>query len=102
MGAEHRRGGIKGDLSGSGATQNMWRWQSIQSYQYPLLEYLSALRNEPIFLGLESVVAGHEHTSMGVITGQLPASTYKTPLPTTPGYNPLGNADALAYVDLLL
>jgi hypothetical protein len=33
---------------------------------------------------------------MSVITGQLPASTYSTPLPTTPGYNPLGNANALA------
>lgn len=88
---------IKGNLSGSGATQNMHRWQSIQSYQYPLLEYLAALRNEPIFMGLESVVAGHEHTSMAVITGQLPASTFSTPLPGTPGYNALGNANALAF-----
>ncbi len=87
---------IKGNLSGAGATQNMHRWQSIQSYQYPLLEYLAALRNEPIFMGLESVVAGHEHTSMGVITGQVPAATFSTPLPTTPGYNALGNANALA------
>lgn len=87
---------IKGNLSGSGAAQNMHRWQSIQSYQYPLLEYLSALRDEPIFMGLESVVAGHEHTSMSVINGQVPASIHKAPLPTTPGYNPLGNANALA------
>jgi hypothetical protein len=87
---------IKGNLSGAGATQNMWRWQSIQSYQYPLLEYLSALRNEPIFMGLESVVAGHEHTSMAVLTGQVPRQVYRTALPTTPGYSPLGNADALA------
>jgi hypothetical protein len=87
---------IKGNLSGSGANQNMWRWQSIQSYQYPLMEYLSALRNEPMFMGLESVVAGHEHTSMAVITGQVPASTYTTALPTTPGYTALGNADALS------
>ncbi len=89
-------GAIKGNLSGSGATQNMHRWQSIQSYQYPLLEYLAALRNQPIFMGLESVVAGHEHTSMAVITGQLPASIFSTPQPTTPGYTPLGNANALA------
>ncbi len=46
----------------------MWRWQSIQEYQYPLTEYLSALKNVPVFIGLESVVAGHEHTSMSVIT----------------------------------
>jgi hypothetical protein len=88
---------IKGNLVGTGATQAMHRWQAIQSYQYPLLEYLSALRNEPIFMGLESVVAGHEHTSMSVVTGQLPASIYKTKLPTTPGYNPLGNSNALAF-----
>jgi hypothetical protein len=87
---------IKGNLSGAGATQNMWRWQSIQSYQYPLLEYLSALRNEPIFMGLESVVAGHEHTSMAVITGQTPPAVFRQKLPTTPGYTPIGNADALA------
>lgn len=87
---------IKGDLSGSGATQNMHRWQSIQSYQYPLLEYLAALRNQPIFMGLESVVAGHEHTSMSVITGQLPIAAFNTQLPTTPGYNALGDATALA------
>ncbi len=87
---------IKGNLSGSGATQNMHRWQSIQSYQYPLLEYLAALRNQPIFMGLESVVAGHEHTSMSVVTGQLPASVFNTQLPSTPGYTPLGDANALA------
>jgi hypothetical protein len=33
---------------------------------------------------------------MSVITGQLPASAYTTALPTTPGYTPLGNSDALA------
>ncbi len=88
---------IKGNVVGAGATQAMHRWQAIQSYQYPLLEYLAALRDQPIFMGLESVVAGHEHTSMGVITGQVPARIYKAKLPTTPGYNPLGNANALAF-----
>jgi hypothetical protein len=87
---------IKGNLSGSGANQNMWRWQSIQSYQYPLLEYMSALGDKPIFMGLESVVAGHEHTSMSVISGQVPAAIHSSALPTTPGYNALGNANALA------
>lgn len=86
----------KGNLSGSGATQNMWRWEGVQTYQYPLLEYLAAYRNEPVFMGVESVVAGHEHTSMAVITGQMPAAIYKQKLPTTAGYTPLGNANALA------
>src|SRR5262245_31203534 len=64
----------KGLASGNPPNQVMWRWQSIQEYQYPMLEYLSALRSEPLFIGMESVVAGHEHTSMSVVTGQMPAS----------------------------
>ncbi len=86
----------RGNVSGTAPNQNMWRWEGIQTYQYPLMEYLAALRNEPLFIGLESVVAGHEHTSMGVITGQIPASVYTQTLPTTPGYTALGNANALA------
>src|SRR5688572_528923 len=33
---------VKGDTSGSGANRNMWRWQSLQEFQYPLIEYLNA------------------------------------------------------------
>ena len=87
---------VKGDVSGAGANRNMWRWQSIQEFQYPLLEYLSAALNEPLFIGVESVVAGHEHSSMSVITGQMPSTIDTAPLPTTPGYTPLGSATALA------
>ena len=87
---------VKGNLSGSAANPNMWRWQAVQEFQYPLLEYLAAYRNEPIFLGVESVVAGHEHTSMAVITGQIPDGTYTQTLPDAPPYTALGNADALA------
>ncbi|MCY7315401.1 MAG: hypothetical protein LH480_07190 [Rubrivivax sp.] len=86
----------KGSVSGTPPNQNMWRWQQIQEFQYPLMEYLAAYRNEPLFIGVESVVAGHEHTSMGVITGQIPAAVYTQTLPTTPGYTPLGNANALS------
>lgn len=75
---------------------NMWRWQAVQEYQYPLIEYLNAQKNVPLFLGIETVNPGHEHTSMSVITGQIPASLETTPLPTTPGYTALGNATALA------
>ena len=59
---------IKGDGGGVGGTGNMWRWQSIQEFQYPLLEYLSAYKQQPLFIGMESVVPGHEHSSMSVIT----------------------------------
>jgi hypothetical protein len=86
----------KGRVQGTAPNQVMWRWQSIQEFQYPVLEYLAALRNQPLFVGVESVVAGHEHTSMSVITGQMPASVYSAALPTGPGYNPLGNATALS------
>ncbi len=87
---------IKGNVAGSGATQNMWRWQAVQEFQYPVLEYLSALQNKPMFLGIESVVAGHEHTSMSVITGQMPAGFDQRTLPATGPFAAIGNASALA------
>jgi hypothetical protein len=86
----------KGDLSGTSPARNMWRWQSIQEFQYPLIEYLNALKNLPLFLGVETVVPGHEHTSMSVITGQVPAAIDTAPLPTAPPYNAAGNANPLA------
>ena len=86
----------KGKVQGNPPNQVMWRWQSIQEFQYPQLEYLSALRSVPLFIGMESVVAGHEHTSMSVITGQMPASIHEQALPNSPGYTPLGDATALA------
>lgn len=94
-------GALKGDGGGSATSQNMWRWQSIQEYQYPLLEYLSAVKNIPLFIGLESVVAGHEHSSMSVITGQMPPGYERVAAKhTTPGSvsfeSALGNASALA------
>jgi hypothetical protein len=87
---------VKGNVSGSGSNRNMWRWQSLQEFQYPITEYLNAYLDKPLFLGLESVVAGHEHTSMSVITGQIPAGLDQRSLPTSAGYTPLGNANALS------
>ncbi|MFG6431138.1 hypothetical protein [Roseateles sp. LYH14W] len=87
---------IKGDSGGVGGNGNMWRWQSMQEFQYPQLEYLAAKNNLPMFLGLESVVAGHEHSSMAIISGQMPSSIDTATLPTTPGYTALGNANALS------
>ena len=92
---------LKGNGGGVGGNGNMWRWQSIQEYQYQIMEYLNAQKNLPLFLGLESVVAGHEHTSMGVITGQIPSALDTAVLPTGPNgsgsrYTALGNANALA------
>ncbi|MEO5735721.1 MAG: hypothetical protein ABIN96_14995 [Rubrivivax sp.] len=72
-------GAVKGNVGGTNTTPlatqadpRMWRWQSIQEFSYPVTEYLTNLKGVPLFMGMESVVAGHEHTSMTVITGQLP------------------------------
>jgi hypothetical protein len=96
----------QGDVSGTTPNRNMWRWQSIQQFQYPLVEYFNALKGLPLFIGIESVVAGHEHSSMGVITGQIPAALDTAVIPTTPNgtaplpagspYAALGNANNLA------
>jgi hypothetical protein len=86
----------KGLVSGTAPNQNMWRWQSLQEFQYPLVEYLAQYLDKPMFVGVESVVPGHEHGSMSVIDGQMPASLDGNTLPTTPGYTALGNATALA------
>ncbi|HEY3255160.1 MAG TPA: PKD domain-containing protein, partial [Polyangiaceae bacterium] len=86
----------KGDSSGTSPNKNMWRWQSIQEFQYPLIEYLNAYKNKPLFLGIESVVAGHEHSSMSVITGQIPDALATATLPTTPGYTAIGSGTSLA------
>ncbi len=87
---------VKGATSGSGANRNMWRWQAVQEIQYPNLEYLAAHKNLPLFIGVESVVAGHEHTSMSIVTGQMPAALDGATLPNSPPYSALGNANALA------
>ncbi len=81
-------------LQGDNPNGNMWRWQALQSFQYPILENLAANKNLPLFLGLESVVAGHEHTSMAVITGQMPAAIHSTPVGAA--NTVLGNANAAA------
>ena len=94
----------KGIATGAASPNaSMWRWQSLQEFQYPLMEYLATLLDRPLFLGLESVVAGHEHTSMSVITGQLPLNLNAASLPTGPNtvagasrYTAVGNANALA------
>jgi hypothetical protein len=87
---------LKGDVSGTAPNANMWRWQSIQEFQYPLVEYMSAYKNLPLFIGVETNAPGHEHVSMSVINGQIPAALDAAVLPGTPGYNALGTATMLA------
>ena len=85
---------LKGDNAATSG--NMWRWQSLQSFQYPVLENLAVNKSVPLFLGLESVVAGHEHSSMSVITGQMPATLDGLGGVHNGASSLLGNADALA------
>src|SRR5262245_27237636 len=69
----------KGDpAGGSSPNKNMWRWQAVQEFQYPLMEYLNAVKDKPLFIGLETINSGHEHTSMSVITGQIPVELNST------------------------
>jgi hypothetical protein len=63
---------IKGDVSGTASQRNMWRWQTIQEFVYPVIEAESRNRQKPIFVGLEQNAPGHEHVSTSVIDGQLP------------------------------
>ncbi len=86
----------KGDVSGTSPNRNMWRWQSIQEYQYPVLEYHASLKNLPLFIGIENNAAGHEHISTSIVTGQMPVALDTAALPNKPGYNPIGNANGLA------
>jgi hypothetical protein len=86
----------KGDVSGTSPNRNMWRWESFQEFQYPVIEYLNAYKNLPLFLGVEANGPGHEHISASVITGQIPASLHANRLPNSPGYTPVGNANVLA------
>ena len=92
----------KGDVSGTSPNRNMWRWQSVQEFQYPLIEYLNALKNLPLFLGIETVVPGHEHTSMSVIDGQIPVALDTAPLPSAPPYVPARQRHRAREVGVLL
>jgi hypothetical protein len=74
---------ILGDVVLQGTARSMWKWQEIQEFIYPVIEQESRNRDKPIFVGLEQVVPGHEHTSTAIIDGQLPESG-------------LGNATAMA------
>jgi len=86
----------KGDVSGTSPNRNMWRWQSVQEFQYPLIEYLNAFKKLPLFLGLETIAPGHEHVSMSIITGQIPTALEARQLPSAPPYTAMGNGNALA------
>ena len=87
----------KGAVSGTAPNQNMWRWQSMQEFQYPLLEYLAALQEHAAVprrrVGRRRPRA---HLDVGHHGPDAARSIYARRCRATPGYTPLGNATALA------
>jgi len=65
----------------------MWRWQMLKEYVFPQVASLSSqLRNPMLYVGLETNVPGHEHTSTTVLGAQRPWNWR----------GDIGNADAIA------
>jgi hypothetical protein len=52
------------------ALTKMWRWQSIRDYSFDDVLDARALYQKPILQSYEWNVPGHEHCSLGLITGQ--------------------------------
>jgi hypothetical protein len=61
-----------GDYAGTGygGRQNMWRWQSIDEFQYEETYQASVEYGKAIWSGVEWQVPGHEHCSVAVIGEQ--------------------------------
>ena len=63
--------GIKGDDAGmSSGHQKMWRWQSLQEFQFGETHQAFLDYRTPIWVGLEWQVPGHEHCTTGIIDEQ--------------------------------
>lgn len=60
---------IKGDDAG-GNPKRMWRWQSIYEFAYQDVANAGRIADKTTWIGLESIVPGHEHVSMGVLGNQ--------------------------------
>ncbi len=59
-------------LKGTPNGANMWRWQSIEEVEYPIIVSRTQMHNKVLVEGLEWVVPGHEHTDVAVVSGQNP------------------------------
>lgn len=90
VGAANFKGIDAGHTTYNGiARKNMWKWQTIQSYLYPVTWQNSMTLKRPIWSGYEYQVPGHEHCSVGILTGQFPRN------------GKIGNANALAQFEYL-
>jgi hypothetical protein len=63
---------LKGTPNGTGSNATMWRWQSIEEVEYPIIVNRTPMYNKVLVEGLEWIVPGHEHTDVAVIAGQNP------------------------------
>jgi hypothetical protein len=63
---------LKGTPNGTGSGATMWRWQSIEEVEYPIIVNRTPMYNKVLVEGLEWIVPGHEHTDVAVIAGQNP------------------------------
>ncbi|TVZ37562.1 hypothetical protein P886_1903 [Alteromonadaceae bacterium 2753L.S.0a.02] len=74
VGSENIKGDAVYDSVRTGTqVQSMWRWQSLQEYNFPSIveeRELPPNAGKTAFLGVEWVVPGHEHSSNSISTGQ--------------------------------
>lgn len=64
---------LKGTPNGTGSSAKMWRWQSIQEIEYPIIVNRTPMYNKVLMEGLEWIAPGHEHVDVAVLTGQNPS-----------------------------
>ena len=77
--------------------QNMWRWQSVQEFQYPLHRVPGRATRTCRCSSASTVVAGpRAHLDVGDHRPDAGRARHGRRCPTAPAYTPLGNATALA------
>ena len=90
-------------VSGTSPNRNMWRWQSVQEFQYPLLEYLAALQEPAAVHGRRDrrswprahLDGGHHGPDAG-------GARHGHAADSRPRYTALGNARRAGAVGVLL
>lgn len=69
---------ILGTVSMSSGHQNMWRWQSLRDFSFPIINGLrSTYPSKLVLQGYEMNVPGHEHGSVLILGDQLKSNSKK-------------------------
>ena len=68
---ENTSGNGAGTFFEDGDGREMWRWQSLTEYAYPMTREVGIMNGEPAWVGVETNAPGHEHVSMGIIGNQM-------------------------------